>query len=197
MRIKSICILLFAGTNAYAQTNTYTDSRDNKTYRVMSVNGKTWLAENLRFHFDEVTPYGKQPENEKLGYLYTLEEASKACPKNWHLPTKGEWNGLTKTLPGKWNDRGGIALPKQVATSHDIGIQLNGFRLPEGRDVALGRMTVFWTASDSTLMLTGDSKPELKFIGYHVYSSTPDSLNIEPTFSKSPEYGYYCRCVKD
>ena len=99
-----------------------TDSRDGKKYRTITVNGLTWMAENLNFAGNDEYPlqkegsfcYGNKGENcELYGRLYTRVSAMNnescvfgdsckmgngpiqgVCPTGWHIPTFQEGKKL-------------------------------------------------------------------------------------------------------
>jgi uncharacterized protein (TIGR02145 family) len=103
--------VLFIATSSVAQvTGTFTDSRDGKAYKTVTIGTQTWMAENLNFNTnfsgningtdswcntidDMCVTYGR---------LYTYEAAKKyACPSGWHLPSDADWKTLIDFLGGE------------------------------------------------------------------------------------------------
>jgi len=73
------------------------DGRDGQKYKVVEINGKMWMAENLNYqpptgislcYNDDISSCNK------YGRLYDWRTAMKACPVGWHLPTRREWGDL-------------------------------------------------------------------------------------------------------
>jgi len=81
---------------------TFTDDRDGNTYRVITIGGKRWTAENLNYQTDSSWCYNDDISNcEKYGRLYNWHKAIIVCPSGWHLPTETEWDELVETAGGK------------------------------------------------------------------------------------------------
>jgi len=85
------------------QQGTFTDTRDNKTYKTVTIGSQTWLAENLSFNATSGTKcYQNNPEMcKKYGVLYTWDAALSACPAGWHLPSDIEWQTMVEFLGGE------------------------------------------------------------------------------------------------
>jgi uncharacterized protein (TIGR02145 family) len=80
---------------------TLTDDRDGKTYRVITIGGRHWMAENLNHQTLGSWCYNGNYYNcEKYGSLYDWYKAINVCPSGWHLPTETEWNELIMVAGG-------------------------------------------------------------------------------------------------
>jgi len=77
-----------------SKKGTYTDKRDGTTYRVIKIGGQVWTAENLKYK----TPNSKPG---KFGREYMYNDAKKAAPPGWHIPTKKEFEQLIAYLGGE------------------------------------------------------------------------------------------------
>lgn len=72
-----------------------TDNRDRIKYTTVDINGVRWMAENLNYSLDSCKSCVVVAGLPKSGGLfYSWEEAVKACPSGWRLPTRSEWQGL-------------------------------------------------------------------------------------------------------
>ena len=75
-----------------------------KRYYTFDGGGKTWIRSNLAYvetaadgSFTFGHPYFDSPAMLNIfGSYYTWEEARKACPDGWHLPSEDEWVALLK-----------------------------------------------------------------------------------------------------
>ena len=83
-------------------TRNLTDSRDGKTYKILTIGTQTWMAENLNFETDSSFCYNDEETNcTKFDRLYMWEAAITACPGGWHLPNLTEWETLMNSVGGQ------------------------------------------------------------------------------------------------
>jgi uncharacterized protein (TIGR02145 family) len=173
----------------------FVDPRDNTTYKTVTINGKTWMGENLKYPTKESDCYKNQTGNcSKYGRHYTLNEARlNACPKGWHLPTREEWEALLTFYPGSsiWELR--------VGGKSNFNVTPNGitYRLRKpsswNDDNNLSRVGLYWADVEQT------PKDE-HFYGTALYLDEKD-LTVTTHLSnqhRSQAYvGANVRCIKD
>jgi len=78
----------------------FTDPRDRKKYRIAKIGNQTWMADNLNWEGAGVWYDNKKANGQKYGRLYTWNEAMKASPPGWHLPSDEEWATLADFAGG-------------------------------------------------------------------------------------------------
>ena len=183
---------------------TFTDSRDGKTYKKVTIGSQTWMAENLNYDAKGSKCYEDKPENcEKYGRLYDWETAMKACPSGWHLPTKDEWEAITAYAGGEstggeklkaksgWNDYDGAS----GNGTDDFGFSaLPGGELLDGRLFQnVGDVGRWWSASEDD-----GSEPEYASDGDAAYDWNAFSRSdVILGLSKKSFCLYSIRCIKD
>ncbi|MCL2219986.1 MAG: fibrobacter succinogenes major paralogous domain-containing protein [Chitinispirillia bacterium] len=151
--MKRILTVMLAAlcTLAAAQEpgGTFTDQRDEKTYRTVKIGERVWMAENLDFDTVGSWCYNNTESNcKRSGRLYDWNTAMAACPAGWRLPSRAEWGDLVKAVGdsavGKalksktlWNgtdEFGFTALP-------------GGHRFKTGRFYSLGEEGLWWSST--------------------------------------------------
>ena len=78
-------------------TGTMTDTRDNRTYNVLTVDGISWMVDNLAYSTDSSWCI-ENASNCSNGRLYAWSSAQKACPSGWRLPSISEWSSTIAFL---------------------------------------------------------------------------------------------------
>jgi uncharacterized protein (TIGR02145 family) len=84
------------------------DRRDNQTYKIITLNDKIWMAQNIGYE----TPSGsfcyedKETNCDDYGRLYIHDAALLACPGGWHLATRSEFEAAMQEPTFIWNYNG-------------------------------------------------------------------------------------------
>ena len=130
------------------------DLRDGQIYKTVSIGNQTWMAENLNVKTGGDLCYDNKSDNcKKYGRLYTFEDALKACPAGWHLPSRGEFERLFNAVGGR--SMAGKKLKSSYGWNKNGG-GVDGFGLnvlPAGHKeysgfYGLGNFAKFWTSSE-------------------------------------------------
>jgi uncharacterized protein (TIGR02145 family) len=164
-----LCVATFA-----QQKGSFTDPRDEKTYNTVKIGTQTWMAKNLDFAAEgskchDNTRINDESKCQMYGRLYNWEQAMKACPKGWHLPSDAEWQTLVDFAGGEksgtnlkattgtgdcakgWKNTGSAPCWNRFGFSALPGSSCNFSTHPQG-DCAHFDRGIWWTATDNVKM---------------------------------------------
>ena len=186
----AVIVLSVIFVNLPAQEK-FTDIRDGNSYRTITYDGITWMAENLKFKLPEGAVFYDNNINNLAGYgmLYDWNTAMDACPTGWHLPSGREFHDLSSHYEQKESWR----FIKSDSTS--FGIQLGGMQDYEGTFSELDESGYYWTSTEY-------GKNNSEYFSYLIIDEMPvidisrkaDIADIHGT-EKSNKYSV--RCVKN
>lgn len=152
-----------------------TDSRDGQKYRIVTIGGQTWMAQNLNYKVDSSRWYDNSADNgAKYGRLYTWAAAmglndscntkscasqvtakrQGACPTGWHVPSDAEWSKLTDTTLAAATAgtklKANSSLWYQNTGTDDYGFSVlpAGYRINDGSFFNLGDLAYLWSVSE-------------------------------------------------
>lgn len=188
-RIFFMIALLFAVACSYGQGQ-FTDKRDGNVYKIITVNGLTWMAENLRFKDVEGAYYfdDNDVNLNKYGMLYEWKAAGKACPDGWRLPTGSEFQALVDhhEQVGSWE--------KIKSEPNSFDIQLGGMQDHEGTYTEMDEGAYLWTATEY-------DKENAEYFSYLIVVDTPvvdvsRREDIQDIHGTEKTNRYSVRCVK-
>lgn len=190
--ILLIAVALTVIKTAAQTTGSFTDMRDNNSYKSVKIGSQTWMAENLNFIADSSWCYNDSAVHCKTyGRLYSWNAANKACPTGWHLPADEEWTALTDFLGGEDHAAGKLKstaewkIPDSLAdNSSGFSAIPGGYRHYGGKFYSIGYGGHWWTAS----LYGPNSAWKRNMSGYKEVIFRNNGLH---------DYGFSVRCVKD
>jgi uncharacterized protein (TIGR02145 family) len=168
----------------------FTDERDGQIYKTVSIGSQIWMAENLNYVTSSSYCDERDTNNcSKFGRLYTYNAAFGACPEDWRLPTKDEWDTLFYSV-------GGVSVAGKMLKSKDgwngegNGLDAYSFSvLPAGfmnnypdHFLYEGAGAYFWSSTRSAAGAYG------AFLSY-----LSDEVSLR---SEKPEYAFSVRCLQ-
>jgi uncharacterized protein (TIGR02145 family) len=180
----------------------YVTDIDGNKYKTVQIGTLTWMAENLKVTNDKNgNPlvsycYTDRADNcQEFGRLYPWDEAIKACPEGWRLPTADDWKNLEIELgmdPVEADTLGwrGTNQGIQLKEGGESGFEAllagykDGIVLWNGRYFDMGYFGSFWSATEYD---------ELHAIAYFVYVSS-EKVNKQK-YDKTAAFSI--RCVKE
>jgi uncharacterized protein (TIGR02145 family) len=183
-------------------SNQFTDSRDNKTYKTVTIGTQTWMAENLNYQgtltAGNVYCYNDEPDScVEYGGLYDWDAANVACPNGYRLPSDSDWQILESYLGMSDSDTNAIGF-----RGTDQGTQLKVGGTSGFNAIAVGFLlnasytqfsegSVYWTSTPSSS--TSTYIRGLGVAGAN-YSST-EAAQIDRT-DLAKTNGFCVRCLK-
>jgi uncharacterized protein (TIGR02145 family) len=169
----------------------FSDPRDGNVYKTITVQGVTWMAENLRYKAAQGAYFtDNDPKNAPIyGVLYEWKTATKVCPDGWHLPSGTEFQTLANYIEQRDSWR------KKTSDQTSFGIQLAGMQDYEGTFSEMDESGYYWTSTEY-------DKDNSEYFSYLVILEAPvvdisrkeDITDIHGT-EKSNKYSV--RCVKN
>jgi uncharacterized protein (TIGR02145 family) len=189
-KILSVILFLIIFTGLSGQA-LFTDKRDGNVYRTVTVEGVTWMAENLKFKAKNGAFYFDNDSNNLRGYgvLYEWKTALNSCPVGWHLPSGLEFQFLMNHFDQKetWE--------KTTSDPASFGIQLGGMQDYEGTFSEMDESGYYWTSTEY-------DKSNAEYFSYLLIDDKPiidisrkeDVADIHGT-EKSNKYSV--RCLED
>lgn len=191
--VSSSSVASSASVTSNVKYGTLQDARDGKTYKTIEIGGKTWMAENLNFSkssdgsvvLDSTFCYDDIPANcEKYGRLYQEDDAIKACPDGWRIPTDEEWAALRNAVKSAYGESDANAPLRAVGVWEDKISATNasgfsalpaGYRAKTGQCDGEGTKAYFW--GESSMLYYGwilskqyELDKESLIRGYFAYS---------------------------
>jgi uncharacterized protein (TIGR02145 family) len=124
--------------------NRYTDPRDGNVYSTITVQGVTWMSENLKFKPGIGAYLFDHNAGNLSGYglLYDWKTAVNVCPSGWHLPTGMDFQTLANHFEhsDKWR--------KITSDPLSFAIQLGGMQDYEGTFSEMDESAYYWTSTE-------------------------------------------------
>jgi len=187
---------------ATVQRSSFTDNRDEKTYKAVNIGEQIWMAENLNYKPKTGNSwcYGNQASNcTEYGRLYDWATAMALpsscnkktcanqintphrgiCPEGWHIPTNDEWD--------KWSQKYDLGAIFYSGHPDYFSAQPGGgLRSNDGKFIYIKFAGYWWSANE-------DSNPTH---GSYMYYNNYEELN-SGLFSHYKLSGFSVRCLKD
>jgi uncharacterized protein (TIGR02145 family) len=181
--IMAVIAFIIAVAAFSQQAGSFTDNRDGKTYKTVTIGNLEWMAENLAFKVEDKSyAYDDNQDNVSIyGYLYKWKTSLEVCPTGWRLPSLDEFKALLELAGGKGEDAFKGLLP---GGSTGFSALYGGWFAFKGQCKDLGERAYFWTSTnaiaDKSFCMYVDAKREKATV-----------------FSIASGHGHSVRCVKD
>jgi len=146
----------------------------------VKIGDQTWMSKNLNNPSKGGKCYEDKPENcEKYGRLYNWDEAMKACPSGWHLPSDKEWQTLVDfaggmdAAAGKLKAKSGWEEDGGGSDEYGFSALPGGYGDPDGSFSNFGGLGIWWTSEDNDfayIMYGGSSKVGVNYLNESLLS---------------------------
>ncbi len=196
-----LAFMIVAINTTAQQTGSFTDSRDGKTYKTVTIGKQTWMAQDLNYRASSGSwcYEGDDSGNcDKLDRrLYNWKAAMESCPVGWHLPSADEWTELINYLGGNDVAGGKLKAKKGWMDSNTSATNSSSFSaLPGGYrnygGVFGGASTEgYWWSS------TERSSGAWSWSGAWYFGMRYDNNAVNKYGSNHQKAGFSVRCVKD
>ncbi len=187
----SMLVLTSCGNREY-NYGTLTDSRDNKSYKTIDIDGMVWTAENIRYEggselsttLDSLSasrynPAGDASNVETYGCLYNYKAAETACPEGWHIPSVSEFEKLSDAFSA--DEKGDLIDNFQCLSAGAFN----------GTYTSFGKRNYMWTAKE----VNSDSAYIAVMPYYNIMFA--QTMTINPCEVANKQLAVSVRCVKD
>ena len=149
-------------------------------YRIVKIGSQTWFAENLNAMPASGNSwcYGDSEFNcNKYGRLYDWEAANNACPDDWKLPSKNDYDNLLDYVE---NRDEGILAGNVLKSSDGWNAIFGGAKLDDSFAM-LEQQAYWWSSTQSDTQAA--------------YRNIRDDGNLYSGYDKKTR-GYSVRCIK-
>lgn len=187
----------------------FTDERDSRTYKTVTIKGQTWLTEDLKYN----PGYNWCPDNNSAncssyGRLYNLPSSLTVCPKGWHLPSRAEFSKLLSNCGYStelWAPTN-VITPDNVDLIKIMNFNFNGYRYTnyQNNDYydGMGQFSYYWINEPVTYKRAQgwNARFEVgtengnKYVGLGTDARFNDTDRNDNPKNK---VGYCIRCIKD
>lgn len=175
----------------FTSTGTFTDPRDQKTYKYVTIGKQVWMAENLAYkpsNGNYWAFWNDEGNVAKYGYLYDWQTAKNVCPTGWHLPSDAEWDQLTGFVGSnegtKLKAKSGWSSNGNGTDDYGFSALPGGYRLGNGSFYRIGYYGDWWSATE----LNATTAWGRSMIG--------DNSDVGRN-SNNKSWGFSVRCVRD
>lgn len=144
-----------------SKLESFIDKESGNIINTVTIGNQTWMANNL-MDKKGFCNYPQKNDCQKYGALFNFKSAINACPQDWKLPTKEDWEVLIENLGGEavagkeLKSKGHIETGDgfwkaykefEGTNSTCFGAQPGGFLQSGGEFLNVGSYGYFWTSS--------------------------------------------------